>query len=336
MRVVSRDDLQSAKQFGQQAISLLDFWSLPISPINYAVAYEIVKGENARLLDTYHEYIEQYKNIDEYCLEQWQIQFLQSENPDNNKVFNELDKIVSEVQEKLSFTDESVSAFVEQLVNGVEQIKKSNSEQGILPAVKSLISASNLIKWQQGELKKQLESSRLETSQLQQQLKQIEKQAKSDPLTGLLNRRGLDEYLQEIRHSSELMTIVIDIDHFKKINDSYGHMVGDVVIAKVAEQIRLTAGKSARVARFGGEEFIVVIEQQAFNRYPMIAEDIRKKVADLRLVSKKRNTKLPPVTVSLGVARQNHTEDFSEVLTRADKALYAAKAAGRDQVQYAK
>ncbi|MER2491095.1 GGDEF domain-containing protein [Catenovulum sediminis] len=336
MKIVSRDDIKSAKRYGQVALDLLDTWNVPMSPINYGVAYEIAKGKNKSLLAAYKAHTSKNKLIDCFCLEQWQSQYLQSPAPQNDKLISDLEKVVAGVHEQLESNDGSVDKYLEQLTDGIEQIKQANIGDELLPVVDSLLSASRLIKWQQKELKEQLAQSKNETSQLKDKLEQIEQQIKKDPLTGLLNRRGLDEYLQKVQDTTPLLTVAIDIDRFKSINDQYGHLIGDIVIAKVAEQIRQSSNTNIKAIRYGGEEFLLVMPQSEFNRYPLVAEDIRKKVSEMKLVSKKSQQKLPAITVSAGVARQQKDESFEDLVARADTALYAAKNAGRNQVQYAK
>lgn len=162
----------------------------------------------------------------------------------------------------------------------------------------------------------------------------LERRSTLDPLTLVLNRRGFaDAYAKEKAHlwreARPLTLLSIDLDHFKAINDQYGHAVGDRVLIHVACQIGEVLRESDCVARFGGEEFIVLLPDTPVARALLVAARIRE---SLRADSEH----LPAYTVSIGVACQVAPEETLEgVLARADAALYRAKANGRDRVELA-
>jgi diguanylate cyclase (GGDEF)-like protein len=153
-------------------------------------------------------------------------------------------------------------------------------------------------------------------------------QASRDPLTGIANRRAFDEVLnREINHRRPLSLLTIDADHFKKINDGYGHPTGDTILSLLADLLSAHIRADDTIARIGGEEFGVLMPacttQQASNR----AETLRLAVAT-------RSSGWPcPVTVSIGVATvPDHAASASGLVAASDTALYAAKAAGRNTV----
>ncbi len=165
----------------------------------------------------------------------------------------------------------------------------------------------------------------------------IREMAQHDPLTGVFNRRHLMETLaREVvrceRHVSKgLVLCMIDLDHFKRINDTFGHPVGDEVLVAVGRCI----GESLRVidylARYGGEEFVVLLEGTPGERTMVVCERIRTRVAQLRLPVLQELT----ITVSIGVAGHEAGESLASLLGRADRALYRAKAEGRNCVRTA-
>ncbi len=166
--------------------------------------------------------------------------------------------------------------------------------------------------------------------------RRLEKLATLDPLTGLYNRRfGLlrlhEEYSRSIRSKLPLAVAMMDIDHFKSINDTYGHIVGDRVLVRVAQAARRTLREGDVLVRFGGEEFLVLLMSASQEDAARVCERIRRTVAELVVQDGEHNIQ---VTVSLGAASiPNAPVDNEEHLVRlADEALYAAKAAGRDRV----
>lgn len=160
--------------------------------------------------------------------------------------------------------------------------------------------------------------------------------AQIDGLTGLKNRayfnsRIVEELDRGKRYSAMVGMILLDVDKFKSINDTYGHSCGDYVLVEVAETLRTTARASDAVTRYGGEEFIVILPEQGLDKSIQAAERIRQAIADLRLVY---NQVAVPVTASFGVAstEQLGYDSVHEMVECADRSLYAAKQNGRNRV----
>lgn len=162
--------------------------------------------------------------------------------------------------------------------------------------------------------------------------------AQIDALTGLWNRRYLDEHLSaEVysveRHKSSLSLLMIDIDHFKTINDTYGHSFGDTVIQAVAEEINQVLRKSDVACRYGGEEFAIVLKDTESTGAMIIAERLRQRVSQVQLSFGKEKQS---VTVSIGVVGSNQFKTRvlmpNVLLDSADRALYSAKNGGRNRI----
>ncbi|ADL12407.1 GGDEF domain-containing protein [Acetohalobium arabaticum] len=167
---------------------------------------------------------------------------------------------------------------------------------------------------------------------LQQAKDEIEKLSKTDELTGLANRRHFMNYLQKIfsqaqRYSQSLSLVMIDLDKFKNINDTYGHDAGDKVLSALGDLLNNETRNEDLAARIGGEEFIVILTQTDLNDARNYAERIRKKISKLNIES------IPvKITASLGVATMKNNDDYESIFNRADEALYKAKNSGRDKV----
>lgn len=161
--------------------------------------------------------------------------------------------------------------------------------------------------------------------------------AHKDPLTGANNRAAFDSSLtREIelarRHRTALSLIVLDIDKFKSINDSFGHVTGDEVIRSFSKVISNVIRKTDMLFRYGGEEFVVIMSNTGRDGAKLLAERIRRAVERMDVPLPK---KALPVTVSLGVASLVGKEDGSSLFERADEALYQAKSSGRNRVKVA-
>jgi diguanylate cyclase (GGDEF)-like protein len=173
---------------------------------------------------------------------------------------------------------------------------------------------------------------------LEEKNRQLEVLAVTDGLTGLYNRKKLDDILIDQferfrRHRRPFALLMLDLDNFKSINDNYGHVAGDEVLKTVAATLRQSVRAIDYVARYGGEEFVVVLVETTLGAALEVAERIRANVEGPRVNA---GSKAISITVSLGVTHSREGDDDSEkMLFRADHALYEAKRAGRNQVQYA-
>lgn len=169
------------------------------------------------------------------------------------------------------------------------------------------------------------------TSRQREQLLQL---ATRDPLTGAGNRRGLDTRLGEIvnrfkRSAEPTSLLLLDLDHFKAVNDIHGHAVGDQILKRLTEIINLRIRVTDSLYRIGGEEFVIVLDGQDLHRAAHLAEQLRILVDANEIVGDQS------VTISLGVAELRDGESPNDWLHRADEALYSAKRAGRNTIALA-
>ncbi len=158
--------------------------------------------------------------------------------------------------------------------------------------------------------------------------------ANRDPLTGAGNRRAFQQKLTSLvaerkRSQTQASMVMLDLDHFKALNDAYGHDVGDRILVRVAELISLRIRASDSFFRIGGEEFVILTEGEGLSVAARLAEQLRALVAECELIPSGQ------VTISLGVAELKPNESHAEWLKRADEALYAAKRSGRNKTSLA-
>ncbi len=162
----------------------------------------------------------------------------------------------------------------------------------------------------------------------------LSKLAMTDPLTGLYNRRHIIdvanyEATQQGRNSSQLSFIIADIDHFKRINDTYGHETGDAMLVAVSQAIRSSVREQDSVSRWGGEEFLIVLPDTGLENAVLVANRIREKIAAINIAVEKKTI---TASVTLGVSSYHPGESISKAIARADELLYKGKDAGRNRV----
>ena len=160
---------------------------------------------------------------------------------------------------------------------------------------------------------------------------EYEKSSKEDPLTGCLNRAGFSSILlreQEnlSKNNSPVSFVILDIDHFKYINDSYGHNVGDEVLVNLTKLIQGKIRNTDALVRWGGEEFVILCGDTPIQNAQFLAEKLRMAIENSVLIKQQR------VTCSFGIAEMIAGEDPKRLFERADKALYSSKENGRNRV----
>jgi diguanylate cyclase (GGDEF)-like protein len=175
-------------------------------------------------------------------------------------------------------------------------------------------------------------------SRLTTQNVELERLATTDSLTGLANRRRLFDCLeQEVyraqRYGTALSLVMFDIDHFKRINDSWGHATGDWVLCRIARETHQLLRKTDQAGRYGGEEFVVLLPETDLSEALLLAQRLRQRISDTAITPE--HDAPMPVTVSVGVAALAPDETGEELIHRADQALYRAKQNGRNRVETA-
>jgi len=172
---------------------------------------------------------------------------------------------------------------------------------------------------------------------LRSDMKSLSSVAMTDQLTGIANRRAFDKTIREmidqfVENRQPFSLLMIDIDHFKQFNDTYGHAIGDKVLVYVAGALKDGVKGDDVVARYGGEEFAIFLPETDYAGAMAVGEHVRKKIAQKRLTLSARQKSLGKITISVGVAVAHAQDDEFLLMERADKGLYQAKRNGRNQV----
>lgn len=239
-----------------------------------------------------------------------------------------LEKSYKEIAEKSIASYKNTNESIEKIAKNQEAILEKHQNSLIdLPAITEKFNSL------QADMSNEINRANETINKLTQEVEALEKSSTLDSLTKIYNRRALDQYLQQIciaeNFTNEMHLLMLDIDDFKKINDAYGHLAGDKVLIYLANMLRKTLRDGDKVFRYGGEEFIIVLNRVQNDACLEIAQRILKLVSSNRLIYKGKSLN---ITVSIGATKYKKGDRPDTIIERADRALYKSKNSGKNQM----
>jgi diguanylate cyclase len=250
-----------------------------------------------------------------------------------------LSKELDSVTRAIVSARESSEAYDQELAQASESLAGEDTGQ-IKTMVDTLTQATQRVRQENQTLESQLADTTAEVGRLREHLEQTRREAMTDGLTSLANRKAFDEALERACEQAEaeggtLSLAVLDIDHFKAFNDTWGHQTGDQVLRYVASVIGRCGAEPRTAARYGGEEFALIFPGEGARTAIAVLEEIRAEVSSRVLKRRSTNEDLGAVTLSAGLAERHPGEASASLVERADAALYASKRGGRNRTSAA-
>jgi diguanylate cyclase len=308
------------------------------APDSYALWYEYVRGGNPALRDEVDKLVHACERLSlELTFELHQKHVADRSEETMRRAGAGLLELMHTVRNSVEATSSDASEFDAQLAAFDESIASAASPEDMRQHVGTMRDDVGRMNRSLGALNDRLEASHKEVSQLQGELKRAREEASLDPLSGIMNRRGFDMALQQMcRISTESGTpftlVMVDIDLFKRINDTYGHPFGDQVIHGVAQAMAAMTQRQDVAARYGGEEFALLLPDTPLAGGRDVADRIRNAIARGHIKRGNGEAPIGNITISAGVAQHVQGEDPTSLVARADRALYASKQGGRNRV----
>lgn len=335
------DGLDQATEYAEEAISLMTKHNVAKTPANFELWYTHVSGRDENLSKTIEILVSN------------QQPFTQEQNGSLRQQYFESSDAASAISsagEQFGNSMGAVLGFLNEASSGVESYGKSlesnlgdmasaDSMEGFRRAIESLVSDTKGMQAQNQLLKSRLDKSSGEIESLRQNLENVQKEAMTDALTGIGNRKFFDISLRDLaaeamESGEQLCLLLGDIDHFKKFNDNYGHQIGDQVLKLVGMILRKETSDKAKVtpARYGGEEFAIIIPNVVLDEAQVFGDKVRTTVSSKRIRKKSTGEDFGNITMSMGIALFKHGEPLDDLVQRADQSLYHAKGTGRNRV----
>lgn len=254
---------------------------------------------------------------------------------------DEMRRMLAMFIERLAQMNQSTGTFQSKLEESARLIEQAKSLADIAPVLKEVVGTtrnmaqeSQLSREQLGAMQERAKQTEAELAKLHKELDRVSLQARHDALTGALNRKGLDEALnREVstvrRNASVLSVALLDIDNFKKLNDTLGHATGDIALAHLATVAKECMRPQDTLARYGGEEFVILLPDTPLDKGIEAMTRLQRELTKRFFLS---GTEKVLITFSAGVAQVTDEEQPGDAIRRADQAMYLAKRAGKNRV----
>lgn len=332
-------DIAQANVYATEALERMHKEGLPTTPDNFElwyVYYSNVNPDVTRAIDIL--VANKQKLTPARCQELCQRFLSDSQNEEKvRRAGDQLNVTIRDMAGAVRNVKSATSHYSGTLANVSSKLSSSKSAEDLEKILHNVVTDTQKMLEQNKTLEAQLDKSAHAMEALQRDLETIKREALTDGLTGLANRKAFDDEIQRIaaeaRDEGQPFTILmVDIDHFKSFNDNFGHQVGDQVLRLVART--LIDGVKGRdvAARYGGEEFVIILPGTELRAGVAVGENLRRAVATKDVINRNTGEKLGRITMSVGVAEWCAGETVEEVIERADAALYTAKHNGRNQV----
>jgi len=333
------EDHQRTMAFAEIALGQIKALSHPATPRNYEIWYSYATGYHPSLNQTINEMLSRNGTLTDADLELVYTTYI-SPTRIGDKIDGVSARIADELKQVMAMLDAaagSANTHTESLTVVSDKLGNAKDSEALRTIVESLVETASDMKQNNHALEARLNASKGEIDQLQENLQVVRTESLTDPLTGLANRRHFDERIERAaaeaaERSEPLSLMMIDVDHFKSFNDSWGHLTGDQVLRLVATLLKQNAKGQDIVARYGGEEFAVILPNTVLRAARTLADHTRREVMSKDLVKRSTGQNLGRVTISLGVAMSRPDDTVQSLIARADACLYVAKRSGRNRV----
>jgi diguanylate cyclase len=333
------DEHERTMAFAEIALGQIRALRQPATPRHFEIWYTYATGYSPSLNQTINETLARNGTLAEADINRIYETYVSS-----NRFTDRIDRVGSQVMGEIEQVMAMIGAaagnattYTESLADVTQKLGSAADEPSVRAIVESLVQATKQMERNNQALEARLSASKQEITELQQNLETVRSESLTDPLTSLANRKFFDDALAkamtEARAKGEPLSLMMtDIDHFKKFNDSYGHLTGDQVLRLVAISAKQNVKGQDIAARYGGEEFAIVLPNTVLRSAITVADHIRRAVMTKELMKRSTGEHLGRVTISVGVATLQKSDTAQSLIERADTCLYAAKRNGRNRV----
>ncbi len=335
---MSEQEFRRALGYANSAMDLLKRGQIPPYPQFYELLYTYATGVNPSLNQRVNQIFRDGTATQELA-ERLYNEFLKSQDANEriSSVSERMANRIEAVHEAIDTAMATANAYSGTLQAASGDLGREMSEADLRAMAQKLLGETRRMQDANAQLEQKLEASRDDIAALQRDLDEVRRESMLDPLTKIFNRKSFDEgllksFTEAAEEGTPLCLMLLDIDHFKRFNDTWGHQTGDQVLRLVAMTLKSNIKGKDMAARYGGEEFAAILPETDLEGAIIVADNIRKAIQAKELLKRSTNEKLGRITASLGVAMYRPGDTPAALIERADRCLYAAKHAGRNRV----
>lgn len=334
-------NLKHVFQNASKAFDLIQRYRTPPDPKTYSLWYTYAAGTDAGLNARVDALLATNKGLSPYEIESICREFLAEETGEAERhtiglaIEKEIESVLQIIQQGVQTSDDFGASLDEA---SKQLVPHALSGDELAALVSGLVEDNRRMAATTQELNQGLKDSQKQIATLHKELEEVQNQCMRDPLTAVSNRRAFDERLEQAIEAStatgeNLCLAIADIDHFKRVNDTFGHQVGDLVLQNFASIISQNIKGQDMVARYGGEEFAIILPQtDLFSAYNLLVK-IKYHFKTSKVELEGTDKAVSDVTASFGVVRFEPGMSMRELIEQADSFLYEAKNSGRDRVK---
>ena len=335
---MSEQEFRRALGYANSAMDLLKRGQIPPYPQFYELLYSYATGVNPSLNQRVNQIFRDGTATQELA-ERLYNEFLKSQDANEriSSVSERMATRIEAVHEAIDTAMATANAYSGTLQSASGDLGQDMSETDLRAMAQKLLGETRRMQDANAQLEQKLDASRDDIAALQRDLDEVRRESMLDPLTKIFNRKSFDEGLlksfnEAAGEGTPLCLMLLDIDHFKRFNDTWGHQTGDQVLRLVAMTLKSNIKGKDMAARYGGEEFAAILPETDLEGAIIVADNIRKAIQAKELLKRSTNEKLGRITASMGVAMYKPGDTPASLIERADRCLYAAKHAGRNRV----
>ncbi len=332
--------IKTAKKFSDFALKRIEEDSLSPAPENYWVWFVYYSKSLPNLVNVVDDLLKKNKKLsDSDCYELYK-KFFGHNNQDNivRNAGDQMQETIGGMNVAVSSAKQQAIKYSESLILVNEGLKGDKTKDEVSDLVNSVLFDTEEMISKSDHLQEMLNTSSNVIVNLRNDLEVARKEALTDALTGLANRKVFDQEMQRLISLSNgdepytFSMVFLDIDHFKVFNDKFGHQIGDRVLKLVAQTLNEGIKGRDTAIRYGGEEFVILLPETNIHSSAKVGDMLRKEVEHKELINRATGKKIAKITLSAGVSEYIKGETLEDFVSRVDSALYSSKETGRNKV----
>lgn len=321
------------------AIGHMRAYAIPMTPENFTVWYHYAANSYPDLRHAVDILVRAHQSVSAPAsAELFERFFGQAQDKDSvGNAIQRMEEVMQRAARDLSQAGAGAAAFGDAMQSAQGALSGADRAGALEQVVDGIVRATRQMEARSRELEQRLDAASSEVVQLKTEVEAMRIEATTDALTGLANRKRFDARLREESEEAKdtkepLSLLMLDLDHFKRFNDNHGHLIGDHVLRLLSAVMQQSVKGRDIAARFGGEEFAIILPATPLQHAKGLGNAIRERIAKKTIVNRVTGIELGQITLSIGAAQYRPGEPLAELIDRADAALYRAKKSGRNRV----